>query len=410
MLDFIKTALSADKVEMLKVITPANHVQAKKEWLEQAERGHFTNPTFIYNSDRDACKAALSKWNDLCARWLTLTPRDKKEQLLHEFVSDYLNRQRTIRLIALSIANNDDALTNHLMVKHYGKTSPELVQLAYGLANSTATVSFPLLDALPRKVSPDSAMLCVCKDYEAADIKKLFDAILEDYCLQDTWKVVIDDAHSAICVTSLTSEGDSRIYIPRTRVVNEIKAIQLGGHEVENHVRHNENCICFLQDRFDLSRDIAAKLVSDRDGTLTEGFAKMSDAIVNKRCLGTDDGTPEPWYIIMADLAKKGESFAQITERIHTEWNVDLDKCFTHAIRIFRGCHDMTNPHSFSRQADRSYLEGYVKAIELSKKNSPLSDFAKFDEDLFAKITELFGEPTAKYPHLDIANKIINSI
>lgn len=410
MLGFIETALSAGKVEMLKVITPANHVQAKKEWLEQAKRGHFTNPTFIYNSDLDACKTALSEWNDLCARWQMFTPRDKKEQLLHEFVSDYLNRQRTIRLIALSIANGDDALTNLLMTKYYGQTSPELVRLAYGLANGTATVDFPLLDALPRKLSPQQAEICVAKDYDAADIKRLFDAILKDYRLQNTWKVVIDDAHSAICVTSLTSEGESCIYIPRTRIVDEIKAIALGGHEIENHVVQNENCIRYIMNTFDVSRDIAAKLVSDRDGTITEGYAKMSDAIVNKRCLGTTDGAPEPWYIIMADLAKQGESFAQISERVHTEWGVTLEECCTRAIRIFRGCHDMTNPHNFSRQADRSYLEGYVKAIELSKKNSPLRDFAKFDEDILAKITELFGEPIPECPHLGITNKNINSI
>ena len=50
MLNFIKTALAVKKVELLRVISPANHVEAKKAWLEQAQKGHFTNPTFIYNS------------------------------------------------------------------------------------------------------------------------------------------------------------------------------------------------------------------------------------------------------------------------------------------------------------------------------------------------------------------------
>lgn len=410
MLDFIKSALSAPKTEMLKVITPANHAEAKKEWLERAEHGQFTNPTFMYNSGLSASKAALAEWNELCSKWESFSPNGKQEQLLHDLVSEYLERQKMIRLIAFSIASGDDSLTGGLMTKYYGQTSPDLVKLAYELANGTTSVSFPLLDVMVRKLTPDQTEDCKNREYEAADIKKLFDAVLEDYGFQSKWQVVIDDDHSAICVSSLTSDGDSRIYIPRTRKVHEIKAIQLAGHEIECHVRHNENCLNLLEDFFDIPRDIAAKLVSDRDGILTEGFAKVSDAIINKRCLGTTDGSPEPWYIIMADLASRGESFARITERAHEEWGVSLTSCFTHAIRVFRGCHDTSNPHHFSRQADRSYLEGYIKAIELSEENSPLYDFAKFDQELLTKITELIGQPSAKHPYLGIANKIINNI
>jgi hypothetical protein len=409
-LNFIKSALSTPKTDMLRAITPANHADAKKEWLEQAKKGHFTNPQFTYSSTIGERKAALNEWNELCAQWKKFAPQDKREQILYDLANDYIERQRQIRLIAFSIASGDDGLTDGLMSKYYGPTSDDLIKLAYKLANGAATVDFPLLNAMVQKLTPNQAKDCLDKEYEAADIKRFFDAVLEDYGLQDTWKVVVDDEHSAICVTSLTLEGDSRIFIPRNRKVNEIKAIQLAGHEIECHVRHNENCISLLQDSFDIPRDIAAKLVTDRDGTITEGFAKISDAIISKRCLGTTDGTPQPWYIIMADLAAKGESFAQITERVHEEWGVSLESCFTHAIRIFRGCHDTKNPHHFSRQSDRSYLEGYVRAIELSEKDSPLYDFAKFDEALMQKITEQIGEPTARLPHLGITTKIVNNL
>ena len=68
----------------------------------------------------------------------------------------------------------------------------------------------------------------------------------------------------------------------------------------------------------------------------------------------------------------------------------------------------MANPHKFSRQADRSYLEGYIKAIDLREKASPLFNFAKFDEKLWPKITGLISEPTAKYLDLGVADKLIN--
>lgn len=407
MLDFAKTALDTQKVELLKSITPANYNEAKREWLEQAKKGCFTNPKFVYSASVYESRAILNDWNELCAKWEDFTSHSAQEQLLYDLVNDYLIRQKMIRLITFATAVGNDSLTNTLMRQYYGQTSTELVELAYSLANG-ATISHPLCDSLAQKLDPHQADARLCKEYGAPDIKKLFEATLEEYRLQNNWKVVIDDVHSSICVTTFTSEDDSRIYIPRTRKVNEVKAIQLVGHEIECHVRHNENCIALLQDIFDIPRDVAAKLVSDRDGTLTEGFAKISDATIQKRCLGTNGGTPEPWYVIIADLAKQGESFAQITERLHEEWGVGLVKCYTQASRIFRGCRNTANPHKFSRQADRSYLEGYIKAIDLREKASPLFNFAKFDEKLWPKITGLISEPTAKYLDLGVADKLIN--
>ena len=411
MLDYIKTALAAKKVELLRVISPANHVEAKKTWLEQAEKGHFTNPTFIYNSDLQQAKAVLGEWSIIANDWEEeIQPKTKAEHLLYSLASDYVERQRLIRLIATAIAIGDDSMTNSLMSKYYGRANPDLINLAYKIADGAATVEYAYLGYLPQKLSKKQAEASKKNMYAAADIKHMFDAVLEDYRLQDTWKVIIDDEHSAICVSSLTNEGDSRIFIPRTRQVNEIKCIQLAGHEIENHVRHNENCIDLLVRNFDIPRDIAAKLVSDRDGKITEGFAKMSDAVIGKRCFGTIEGVPEPWYIIMADLAAKGESFAQITEHVHEEWDVNLEECWTKCIRIFRGCHDTSNPHGFSRQADRSYLEGYIQAIRLNEEESPLFDFAKFDERLMTEIIDLTGKPIPRFPHLGIANKIVSGI
>lgn len=411
MLDFIKTALAAKKVELLRVISPANHVEAKQAWLEQAAKGHFTNPTFVYNTDLSEAKVSLGEWSIIANDWEEeIQPKTDAERLLYLLASDYIEHQRLTRLIATSVAIGDDSMTNSLMRKHYGVAHPDLVELAYKIADGAATVNYEYLDLLPQKLSDKQAEASQKNMYSAKDIKRMFDAVLDDYRLQDTWKVIIDDEHSAIRVSPLTNEGDSRIFIPRTREVDEIKCIQLAGHEIENHVRHNENCINLLTKNFDIPRDIAAKLVSERDSKITEGFAKMSDAVISKRCLGTTEGTPVPWYVIMADLAAKGESFAQVTEHVHEKWGVDLEECWLKAIRIFRGCHDTSNPHGFSRQADCCYLEGYIQAIRLSEEESPLFDFAKFDENLMVQITQLIGKPIPRYPHLGIANKIVNGI
>jgi hypothetical protein len=48
----------------------------------------------------------------------------------------------------------------------------------------------------------------------------------------------------------------------------------------------------------------------------------------------------------------------------------------------------------------------------LAKEGSLLVDFAKFDEDIMAKISGLIGDPRKhiKLPLLDIANKIVSSL
>ena len=409
MLNFINTALAAKKVELLRAISPANHVQAKEEWLKEAEKGRFTNPVFTYTVDEGESLKSLESWNHLCDRWRDISPKNNAEELLYDLANDYIERQRLIRTIVADIPTGDDVSINETMSKYYGKTDSKLVDLAYELAGGKA-IKFDFLDSLPQKLSDETVKECTSRIYSAEDLKRMFEAVLEDYKLQNTWKVIIDDEHSAIAVSTLTNEGDSRIFIPRTREVSEIKAIQLAGHEIECHVRHNENCVRLLTENFNIPRDIAAKLVSDRDGTITEGFAKISDAIIGKKCTGKPDGAPAPWYIIAADLASKGESFAKITERIHTEYGVALNSCFTYTIRVFRGCHDTSNLHRFSRQADRSYLEGYVEAIALREQGSLLSDFAKFDQATMDRIGSLIGEPVTYLPHLRIAEGIINGL
>ena len=60
MLKFATTALNAPKVEILKNITPANYNEAKQEWLEQAKKGHFTSPKFVYHADVYESKVILN--------------------------------------------------------------------------------------------------------------------------------------------------------------------------------------------------------------------------------------------------------------------------------------------------------------------------------------------------------------
>ena len=79
MLKFATTALNAPKVEILKNITPANYNEAKQEWLEQAKKGHFTSPKFVYHADVYESKVILNDWNELCAKWENFTPHSEQD-------------------------------------------------------------------------------------------------------------------------------------------------------------------------------------------------------------------------------------------------------------------------------------------------------------------------------------------
>ena len=390
------------QLDLLKVVTPSDNVEQKNKWIASAEKGHFTNPVLHYSDNRDAARASTLELNAL-ERQLpkAISPTDI---FIRSLIVEAIRQQCLVNTIAISVYNGDDSLTSGLLRDYHGATSDEIKQIAYTLADGDKSIlACGTIDDEKQKLSAERYAKAKSDIYNAEDIKKLFKAVLEDYGLLGEWTVVVDDTYSSVTVKTYDPNGASRIYIPASKTASEVDSIKLAGHEVECHVRHNMNCAGILQ-QLGFPSQVARYLVSNRDATLTEGYAKVSDMLNGRRMSGKTIGAPLPWYIIAADMASKGESFAHVAEYLHSKGR-SVEQCWNTTIRIFRGCHDTANMHHYAREADRCYLEGYLKAK--SNLDNPLFDFAKFDKVILDKIHELIGEFHATYPFQDICGKII---
>ena len=407
MLSTLENIMSVQPLDLLKVVTPVNHKEAKEAWLADANTGLFTNPIFKYADRRDEARKATIELNRLEAR--ILEPKSPQEEFIRNLAIELIRKQCLVNTIAVSVATGDESLTNGLLHDYHGRTDQEIIDTAYAIA-AGKTVSFPRLEAIIQKLSDEKAESSANKKYDAHDLKRMFEAVLGDYRLNDLWTVEISDDYSAVTVKTFSEDGRNKLFVPTTKTCNEIAAIKLAVHEIESHIRHNMNCVAALKEYFDIPYATACRLVSDRDATLTEGFAKIGDAIIEKKCTGKVTGTPKPWYVIAADLASKGESFAQITERLHTEYKVGLETCWNTVIRIFRGCIFTSNQHHYAREADRCYLEGFLVATKLYEEASPLFDYAKFDQATYDAMKSIVGDKLryARYPYMNIAENIVN--
>ena len=409
MLDILQQIINAGAIDLLKVVTPENHLTAKELWIKDAGKGLFTNPVFTYSDRSEEARKSIVELNRIESS--IPEPRNRQEEFVRNLIIDLISKQRITANVAIAISEGDEILTNHLLHDFYGRTDKYIVTKAYAIAGGE-TITFPGLNDITQRLTKEIAEKAGKDKMGATELKGMFESVLEDYELSDTWTVEISDSYSAVTVKTYSEDGKSKIFIPTNKEVSTITAIKLVAHEIEAHVRHNMNCAYVLEDYFDIPHDIACRLVNDRDATLTEGFAKIADAIIERKCTGKITGTPKPWYTIAADLANKGESFAQIAGRLHTEYGLKLETCYTTIIRIFRGCRFTANEHNYAREADRCYLEGFIVASKLFEENSPLFDYAKFDQETFDAARQIVGsaidEP--RLVHKGVAEFIVNNL
>ncbi len=405
------------KITLDRCITPSNLAEAKAAWIKGAEMGNFTNPSLIYGQAtveeadrvRQANLAILSE-----AEEFTLRATDARTAFLGELAIATIRRQLLATKIVKSILAGDDAQTNALMQAYYGKVSPELSELAGRIAFGGEKIENPHL--AEEQILTQETLDKYANDlYAPTDMRKLFMAVLEDYRLQDEWNVIIDDSRNCISVCASDEHGHS-LFIPTTRKAeNLFKVIQLAAHEIETHIRHQTNCINLFMQEFGLSEDAATKVSDNTLGVncpYVEGLAKMADARINRLCYGNNSGEPHPWFTLAIIHALGGDSFAQVAEWLHSNGK-SLDFCFNITVRVFRGCNNTSNPHRFSRQADRSYLEGYVESIKRFD-DVGVFNFGRFNLENQQKIETVLGRPLAEiHPRiiwLDKAKYILKNL
>lgn len=405
------------QLDMTTTVTPANHDSEKQAWIEEAKKGHFANPHFAYGRTtieeaEEAETINLSLLHEV--EEAMAKQADPRQRFVSELTFDAIKRQLIVAYVARSVILGDDIDVNKLLESYHGVCSPELIALAEGVAFRGETIPNVYLDGTPQITTQAIIEKYTDDPYTPSDMKHTFEAVLEDYGLTKDWTVIIDDSHSAITVDAADKTHGHALFIPTTRKPEDVfKVLQLAAHEIETHIRHNANCIKLFMSEFGLSEEAATKLECFAlQSPYIEGLAKIADALVYKKCFGDTSGAPHPWYILAATQAAKGESFGRVAEFLHAQGK-SLEFCWKITTRVFRGCTDTSNPHRFSRQADRSYMEGYVKAIEKCE-DMGVFNYAKFNDENIKKLEVVLGKPLAdvspRLRFLDVTEKIIRCL
>ena len=393
--------LASINLSALKITTPSNQNDLKKAFIEAFSRGRFTNPLFTYNLDANETKTKrrlLTQLKDETNRAID-NIADSPERLAYCLLESAIAKKLTLCDISDSIRRGDDALTKILVEKYFEKITDELLNVARNLA-SGKSVANPYLEQTMRIVSPERANRCI-KQYTPEEMKEVFDYALDIYGLSKEWQVVVTNESRYTGITVNANDERGRIIaIPATRKPEGIlKVIQLAAHEIETHVRHNANCYYLLYETCGISLPNATTLEYTLDSPYIEGLAKIADAITVKRCLGDESGAPHPWYVLAAQKAAEGNTFAQVAEYIYENCG-SPEECWKITTRIFRGCSNPSIPSGFANPNGKQYLNGYIQAIA-HYDNPAVFNYGKFDQPNIQLFREATGENLGTIsPHL----------
>ncbi len=400
----------ASKYHMLALTRPINHDAERNAWIKSARNGVFGNPSFVY--DEEYLQNAISESGMLREASIQLydlfDPGSKaEERVIYEMAEKAIGKQLAICDIASAMLRKDDTANAIANTRYFGPLHNHLVNYAYQIdAGNRGDLLANYLDNIEYSVSRVDTERLQKTTVSTAELASYLREAVDVYKFP-RWTVDVSPAYSSVTVTALTPEP--HIFVPESyKPCNLVMVATLIGHEIEQHVSDYANCIHALE-QFGLPFELARVLVARQDSTLTEGYAKCSDARVQKIYTGTSAGAPHPYYVIAIDLAQKGYSFAQISEDIFTRRVLQgydshdaIDFAWKITYRVLRGCADTKNPHNFARTGDRSYLEGFIRAIKLGE--SGIGNFAKFSENHFALLKA--AGLIAAYPHQYIAERM----
>ena len=359
----------------VEMVTPTNLAEAKSQWLEQAENGIFTNPTFTYNAQ------LLTTITQTADSLLSIDERistAKTYSLADEFYLSYLEQVisdaiLTVLMAKSILAQNDLFLASFTLVK-YGRPSASLVRHAKTLANTGHTTRVTQTE-LP---ATDYQRLLDVK-LGADFIAEMFTWTMEQYAKKfpaaQVWPVKILDDCSAIDVRDKSSFGYPIIAIPSTRVVNGIKLAELIGHETECHWRNSQNAALLGLPKTD-------------NETIYEGLAKQKDCRFNLH-FGTEVSTPLPYYIIAEQAALDGHSFAEVARHLVGFYGLSPKRAWGFTYRTFRGISNCENPVGYAFTKDRAYLEGFYYIDQLP--NQEILSFGTLDPSSLEALEEIMS-------------------
>lgn len=374
------------KINLVELVEPINSVEEKEKWLEEAKKGNFTNPKYVY--DKALLANAISylpRVEHLCEivnEMHVLMPRTSFEQkMMQEIIIDLMLSLET----AKAIINEDDEDAMYYLRQKYGMDMHPESEIS-------------LETDMPKKIDIVSDPVSSAKMFDAEEIAKFFSDAMGEYGF--SWPVIISDTAAAIDVRDKSKNG-REVVIPASRKVSACNLIRLMGHEIESHMRTSMNGMeLFGYGGLDMKTD---------DETLYEGLALLSDKDFDLWFNGNYDG-PKPWYAIATKLATSQMSFAEVAECIYECRKNEahaLAKTYTVTRRIFRGVSDSKNPAGYAFLKDLAYFNGFKIADELEKAGYAwLLELGSFDYRQLMIVLETFKVSPEMIPHkrIDLKN------
>lgn len=174
----------------------------------------------------------------------------------------------------------------------------------------------------------------------------------------------IDKKYSDIDVRDKSSAG-MVICIPKNRILDVKKLLELIAHEIESHCRQSLNgAILFRVGGGELKVD---------DETLYEGLAIDAEDSLNRNLFGLPDRIPEPYYAISIMHAMKGKSFLEVFKHMYKKFlklpelresqdkeEISAAHAWKFTYRVFRGHISTRNEHAYAFCKDIAYFRGTI--------------------------------------------------
>ena len=394
-------AMALNPVEL---ITPVNLSHEKAVWTCMDEGEPFINPEFKYDEPNLSLAVANGEIVRIAADTLRRVcyPESAMDNAILEILEHRVHDALCTANMAASILLRTNAAGDYAQ-QIYGRPDKLQVLNAYSIAQAPNKAAS---DA-PLCFSAEKRAELAAKTYDAYGIQREFQRVINVYGFKN-WDVIIDNSASAIDVRNKTSYGNPQVVIPKDRKVDGLKLAELIGHELECHLRDSVNAEAIFAEHLEETplRPLMPLLAKSDNELFYEGHAKLSDVAING-----EKALPHPYYIIAADAALRGNSFADIGELIYRlrrdvgqSHKTALSGAWTAAYRVMRGAVDTLGGYAYTK--DFAYWVGYESAWRVANIAPHLLDYATLTLDELHLLENAgFNLLHPRYPSLNLATK-----
>ena len=396
---------------VVEIFTPTNANDQKKLFLD-SDIKTVEDPVFVYDTVKlQAVIEATKKVEELKEEVLQKIggilyfPSD--HQMFHkELLLSRIEDALLSGAIANGILKGDDSLTSQALIAKFGLLSDEWVQKAWKEYERIKNNEPPDYSHAPHILgflTPHEIEYLKNATYDAHEISASFKWISRFYRFKMPWRFPISPTATACDVRSASQDYDFPAMItPATRECNGLKMLEIDGHEVEDHMRREENGNILFSGQ--------GHAMLKGDETHLEGTAKISDIHHSAFYEGIVSATPIPWYIITIDqVAREKTGFAD-TARFNYEILRDAGKTHKKAMdttwmstyRVKRG--NTKNDPSFVQPKDAGYSIGYHMERDIC--DAGLGQYLEmgcFSTEWILKIAEnyIVEKSDLPFPHRD---------